>query len=508
MVFIYNKGNWEGIMENVILALLIVTLVLALGGLVLCIITLIKTSKANQKEGEVTFDTKELEKNQVQATTEIKAAVENIEKSISLRLEGQMNEKLGEQNARIIQNMKAQSETDFVRMNDFQTKISNTLNQQVATMNETVNKNVKTMNESNLATMKNVQDSMNGLVESNTKRLNDFQKTIQDNLNSQIKTMNEKIDSSLKTINDKVNQSLTEGFKGTSESMVSLQKSLGMVQEAQKNIDSLQTDINSLKGILTNNQERGRYGEFQLERLLDNLFGGLKGTLYDTQYVLKEAKDGEPALRPDAVVFLDGESKHQIICIDSKFSLTGYEDLFDPSKRLEEKDVNVAKASFRLALKQRIDETSKYIIKGTTISNALMFIPNDGIFAFIHNTYPDLIEEAEKKNVVLVSPTILQPLLASFRVIQIDAKKSKNLAAINESLNRLGDEFKRFIPRWKNLSKSVETMANKTREFDTTVNKIGNRFDKVAKIELQKDDEEENTGDYAAIEHRDATEGE
>lgn len=363
------------------------------------------------------------------------------------------------------------------------------------------------MNDSNMAAMKNVQDTMNSLIESDNKRLAEFQKTIQDNLNSQIKTMNDKIDGSMKEINEKVNQSLAEGFKGTSDSMVSLQKSLGMVQEAQKNIDSLQTDINSLKGILTNNQERGRYGEFQLELLLDNLFGGLKGTLYDTQYVLKEAKDGEPALRPDAVVFLDGESKHQIICIDSKFSLTGYEDLFDPTKKLDEKDAAAAKASFRLALKQRIEETSKYIIKGTTISNALMFIPNDGIFAFIHNTYPDLIDEAAKKNVVLVSPTILQPLLTAFRVIQIDAKKSKNLAAINESLNRLGDEFKRFIPRWKNLSKSVESMANKTREFDTTVNKIGNRFDKVAKIELQKD-EEEDTNDYPAIEHQDLEEGE
>lgn len=113
-----------------------------------------------------------------------------------------------------------------------------------------------------------------------------------------------------------------------------------------------------------------------------------------------------------------------------------------------------------------------------------MFVPNDGVFAYIHNEFPDLIDYAQKKNVVLVSPTILQPLLASFRVIQIDAKKSKSIAEINQHLNALGTEFKRFIPRWKSLNDGIQNLTKKSGSFDTTVQKIGQRFEKVQKIDF------------------------
>ena len=329
---------------------------------------------------------------------------------------------------------------------------------------------------------------MKELADADTKRLNDFQSTINSTMMNQMKTMNERIDLSMKTINERMNQSLNDGFKGTSESMISLQKQLGMVEEAQKNINSLQNEITSLKDVLSNSQERGKYGEFQLELLLENLFEGSKGLLYDTQYVLEKAKGDEKELRPDAVIFLDGEAHHQIICIDSKFSLTGYEDLFSSNKHLSEEEIQKSKNAFKNATKLRIDETSKYIIKGKTISNALMFIPNDGVFAYIHNEFPELIDYAKKKAVVLVSPTILQPLLASFRVIQIDAKKSKNIAKINEELNALGNEFKKFIPRWSSLDNSIQGLVKKSEQFNTTVGKIGKRFDRVQKIDFEPEE--------------------
>ena len=118
-----------------------------------------------------------------------------------------------------------------------------------------------------------------------------------------------------------------------------------------------------------------------------------------------------------------------------------------------------------------------------------MFIPNDGVFAYIHNEFPELIDYAKRKSVVLVSPTILQPLLASFRVIQIDAKKSKNIAKIYEELNALGNEFKTFIPRWTALDNSIQGLVKKSDQFSTTVGKIGKRFDRVQKIDFEPGEE-------------------
>lgn len=488
-------------MENNILIISILTLIISFLAIIMAAALLILLLKRKGTNGGViNFDTKNLEKEQIQSAAEIKAAVENLEKNLSLKFEGQINEKMKDQILEITKAMKDGAEADAKRLNDFQQSMTANLNERVDTMNETVNKRLGDVTSKMSEQMNAMQQSMKSLTEADTLRLNHFQTTINETMVLQMKTMNERIDGSMKIINEKVNQSLNDGFSKTSDSMISLQKQLGMVQEAQKSINTLQGEITSLKDVLSNNQQRGKYGEFQLEMLLDNLFQGSKGVLYDTQYILQEAKGDEPQLKPDAVVFLDGESHHQIVCIDSKFSLTGYEDLFNSSKHLQEAEINSAKLAFKNATKLRIDETAKYIIKGKTISNALMFIPNDGVFAYIHNEFPDLIEHAQKKNVVMVSPTILQPLLASFRVIQIDAKKSKNISLINEQLDALGKEFGKFIPRWKSLNDSIQGLTKKSGQFDTTVNKIDKKFKRVQTIDFDKNEAMDKHGNDDGLE--------
>ncbi len=478
-------------MEQAILIVAIITLAVSLFSIVLSVYSLRKGSKGSVDQS---FN-KELEKNQIQGTTEIKMAVENLEKSISLKLEGELNSKMQGQITEITKAMKEQGDADSKRLNDFQSSMSNNLSNQVKAMNDTINQRFSEITTKTNEQMNAMQTSFKTLMESDNTRLSNFQKLLQDSLALQINTLNQKFDASMKTINEKVDKSLTDGFKNTSDSMNSLQKQLGMVEAAQKNIENLQGEITSLKDVLSNNQQRGKYGELQLEMLLDNLFQGSKGTLYDTQYILEPAKGDEKALKPDAVIFLDGEAHHQIVCIDSKFSLTGYEDLFDSGKHLSDVEIASAKSSFKGAMKLRIEETSKYIIKGKTISNAIMFIPNDGVFAYIHNEFPDLVDYAKGKGVVMVSPTILQPLLASFRVIQIDAKKSKNIALINQQLNALSKEFNRFVPRWKALNESIQGLTKKSDMFSKTVDKIGTKFDKVAKVEFDDEPEEIESND-------------
>ena len=461
------------------IAILILASIAVIGVIALLLVLIFKRTGTSDS-GIDPQALKDLEKSQIVSSTEIKANIKSLSDDIETRTEARLKGQMVE----IAKAMQTQSESDNQRMNAFQQTVNSNLNAQVQAINETIARRFGDITSKNMEQMNAMQKSMKDLMESDTKRLNDFQTTIGATVTAQINAMNLKLDESMKSINEKVNQTLSDGFKGTSESMVNLQKQLGMVQEAQKSIDGVQQEITSLKDVLSNNQTRGRYGEFQLELLLDNLFQGSKGTLYDTQYILQEARGEESQLKPDAVIFLDGETHHQMVCIDSKFSLTGYDRLFDRSAHLSEDEEKQARSAFKTATRQRIDETSKYIIQGKTISNAIMFVPNDGVFAYIHNEFPDLIDYAQKKNVVLVSPTILQPLLASFRVIQIDAKKSKSIAEINQHLNALGTEFKRFIPRWKSLNDGIQNLTKKSGSFDTTVQKIGQRFEKVQKIDF------------------------
>lgn len=326
------------------------------------------------------------------------------------------------------------------------------------------------------------EKTLRAQMDSDTQRLNNFQSTIMQNLSGYMTSLDTKLDQNLATIHNKVDQSLKDGFVSTSDSMSNLSKQLGVMQEAQKNIQSLQGEITALTNVLGNNQQRGKYGEWQLELLLQNMFGDTQGTLYDTQFILKD--DATTSLKPDAVVFLDGKTQMKLVPIDSKFSLTGYEELFDPSKELTDDVSKSLKSQFRSAIKKRIDETGKYILPGKTIDSSIMFVPNDGVFAFLESEMPDLSEYARSKHVVITSPALLGPLLYSFRIIQIEDTKNKNLVLINQALNDLSKEFHRFMPRWQKLNDSIQRLTNTSGDFDTTVNKIDKKFTGIANMEI------------------------
>ena len=160
---------------------------------------------------------------------------------------------------------------------------------------------------------------------------------------------------------------------------------LGRIDEAQRNINELGASINDLKTVLKGNQTRGRYGEMQLKALLENSFDNTSG-IYALQHPINNGK-----VKPDAVIFLPEPEK--LLCIDSKFPFSSYEELF--KEDLTEERRNDLKTTFKNEVKKHItDVKNKYILDGETSPYAVMFIPNDGIFYFIHLEAYDLVEYA------------------------------------------------------------------------------------------------------------------
>ena len=443
-------------------ALIIITLVLS--ALSRCLSAVLLILLLKRSKGDANPFSPEAERRQIQSQAEIKGIVDNLQASLPLKMETEITNL----SSKITSSLNQQSQENNKQFLLFQ-----------STLNESVTNRFAQITAQESEQMQAIHKTLDAMSSRNEERITAFQNSFSASVKDSIKEMNERLSTSLKEINDKVDSSLAKGFENTSNTMQSLQKQLGAVEEAQKNLANIQSEIASLNGVLTSNQQRGKYGEWQLELLLENLFQDGKGTLYEIQYNLGDG------LRPDAVVFLDGKAHHQMVCIDSKFSLNGYESLFDPALKLSEEETKQAKAAFKAALKSRIDETSKYVVPGKTISNALMFIPSDGVFAFVEKEYPDLVELAKQKRVVMVCPCIMTPLLGSFRVIQLDAKRSESLVQINEALNRLGKDFKNFIPRWENLNKSIQGLTKKSDEFSTTVRKIGTKFENVQQIKFE-----------------------
>ncbi|MDY6094073.1 MAG: DNA recombination protein RmuC [Candidatus Enteromonas sp.] len=306
-----------------------------------------------------------------------------------------------------------------------------------------------------------------------TERLLQFQTSILTNVQTAIEGIRKKVDENLVALQGQVSTSLQTGFQGTSESMERLQKALGEIETAQKSIESLSGEVLSLKNVLTNSQQRGRYGEMQLEMIVETMFGeSYRGQLYDFQYVVK---GDETTYRPDCVVFLDGETRKQIMAIDAKFSLVGYEGLFDGTPKEAEEKAELRKA-FKKALETNLASLASYAASGKFVRPTILFIPNDGVFAYVENEFFDLVEEAHRKNVIFASPTILQPIIASFKAVQLDAKRTKNLERITKALDELGREFNRFMERWGKIERSVSTLSKATDDFGITVKKMDKKF--------------------------------
>jgi len=264
-------------------------------------------------------------------------------------------------------------------------------------------------------------------------------------------------------ISELKNQSSVELIK---TDVVELGRTIAKLNESvsDKLERSVATDLKTLQNVLQNPKQRGVFGEFYLESVLDNV---LPAKQYQMQY---RFKDGEIV---DAVIFLD---KGQILPVDSKFSLENYNRMINAETKSErEMWLNKVKAD----LKGRIDETSKYIRpRENTMDFAFMFIPSESLYydLLINNvgqggSSRDLIEYAFRdKRVIIVSPTsflaYLQTVLQGLRSLQIE-EQAKD---IQVRVGQLGVHIKKFDELMTKMGKSLSTTVG---HYNNTYKELG-----------------------------------
>ena len=327
--------------------------------------------------------------------------------------------------------------------------------------------------------MKEIAEHDNKTNELNNEKLERFQQNIAESINKQMTLK-------MSEINKKVDQQLEQGFKTTTESMSQVRERLKVIDEAQKNIESLSKDVVSLKNVLENNQNRGQYGEYQLSMVLHNVFGDTIGC-YKEQYTIKNAKDEENKVRADAVVFMPEPNK--MICIDSKFPFATYARLFETTDENEREDLNKV---FIADVKKHVTVIkNKYIVEGKTAPQAIMFIPNDGIFAYIHQNCESVVEYARQCEVILTSPSTLPAILVTINMIRIEGERAKNVREITNQLVKLGKEFGMFSKEWESFSTQLGRASNSKDKLDNRVNKINSKFEALKISDTKYDEIEE-----------------
>ncbi|PIY96978.1 MAG: DNA recombination protein RmuC [Candidatus Kerfeldbacteria bacterium CG_4_10_14_0_8_um_filter_42_10] len=303
-------------------------------------------------------------------------------------------------------------------------------------------------------------------------RMEEMSKVVDQKMGDSVKMMQSQFGQSAKIIQD-VTERLTK------------------LDETNKNVLNFTDQLQNLQDILKNPKQRGVLGEYYLEETLKNV---LPPNSYKMQY---KFKDGEIV---DAVVFV----KEKIIPIDSKFTLENYERILN--ERDEGARAQLEK-QFKMDLKNRIDETAKYVRpQEDTMEFAFMFIPSEAIYydllinkvGAVKIATRDLIEYAFKeKHVIIVSPTsflaYLQTVLQGLRALQIEESAKeirKNVESLAKHLLSYEEYFKKL---GQHLGTAVNTYNTAYKEFkkvDKDVIKISDKGGKVEPIELEKPKEE------------------
>ena len=123
-----------------------------------------------------------------------------------------------------------------------------------------------------------------GKLETNViKELGEFKSGVSTNLNNDFEKLNDRIEHKLNMINDHVNERLDVNFEKTNKTFASVLERLAKIDEAQKKIDNLSSDIVSLQTVLTDKKSRGIFGEVNLHQILSSVFGEKNYKLYSLQ---------------------------------------------------------------------------------------------------------------------------------------------------------------------------------------------------------------------------------
>ncbi len=276
----------------------------------------------------------------------------------------------------------------------------------------------------------------------------------------------------LKELSLQIEKRLSDGFDKTTSTFTDIVKRLALIDDAQKKLGELSSNVVSLQEILVDKRSRGAFGEIQLKNLVQNV---LPQENYAMQHTLSNGN------RADCMLFLPLPTGH--VAIDSKFPLENFQILTDFATQSTER--KLAEQRFRQDIKKHIsDIASKYIIRGETAEGAMMFIPAEAVFAEIHAHFPDLVELAQRNNVWLASPTTMMAILTTARAVLKDNATRQHIHIIQEHLRHLAEDFNRFESRMDNLAKHIDSAQKDVQQVQTSAKKITQRFIQIESAEV------------------------
>ena len=303
------------------------------------------------------------------------------------------------------------------------------------------------------------------------RRQDEGRERLQERFQTQERALTMSLDDRLAALGKKVGDSLTESSEKQHKTMSALQERLARIDIAQQNITQLSEQVVSLQDVLANKQARGAFGEIQLNDLVT---AALPPDAYEFQVTLGNGR------RTDCLLRLPNPPGP--ICIDAKFPLESYQALRGARGEAEER---AALRAFGTAVRTHIrDIAERYIIVGETAESALMFLPSEAVYAELHASLRDAVEDSHRARVWIVSPTTMMATLNTVRAVLKDVQMREQASVIQREVATMMEDVERLGKRTENLRRHFDQAAKDIEQIETSAGKITGRGAKIESLQL------------------------
>jgi DNA recombination protein RmuC len=230
-----------------------------------------------------------------------------------------------------------------------------------------------------------------------------------------------------------------------------------VLEHHRRQTEELQLSTRQLATVLSNNQARGEWGERIIEDLLTS-----NGLVEGVHYV-KQTKQSEGVLRPDITLLLPNK---RVVPVDVKFPYAEIQkSLSAETKALKQQHLK----QFAQDLKVKINKVAEYIDPTKdTLDYAILFVPNEMVFSYINQEFPDVVDLAVSKRVLIVSPftflIVARTVMESYRNFMIGDKLNIVVKAVDE----FAKEWLVFREKFEKHGKLLESLRSNYEEITGT----------------------------------------
>ncbi|CAA0113727.1 Uncharacterised protein [Starkeya nomas] len=270
----------------------------------------------------------------------------------------------------------------------------------------------------------------------------------------------------------RMGESLARSAEATHENLAKLNERLALVDQARLSLGELSGQVMSLRETLSNKQARGAFGEGRLQAIIAD---GLPRDSFAFQHTLANGR------RADCAIFLPGDKRP--LLVDSKFPL-------EAVTAFREAQTEESRRQAQTRLKGDVgkhvkDIAERYLVSGETQDIALMFVPSESVYAELHEHFDEVIQQAFRARVVIVSPSLLMLAVQVVQAICKDARMREQADLIRAECGRLVADVVRLRDRVGNLQKHFGQVNEDVAQALTSADKIAKRGARIEQLEFE-----------------------